>query len=90
MYAIITPVYGNEGSLPTLVEQLGNVIATLREHHNTPAKAVFVVDGSPDRSEAVLRELLPRCGYEAMLVTHARNFGSFAAIRTGLDRKSVV
>lgn len=84
MYAIIIPVYGNEGSLPALIEQLGDVIATLNERYGAPAKAVFVVDGSRDRSEAVLRELLPSCGYDAMLIVHARNFGSFAAIRTGL------
>ena len=45
---------------------------------------VFVVDGSPDRSEALLRDLLPDSDFPARLVLLARNFGSYAAIRAGL------
>ena len=43
------------------------------------------MDGSPDRSHAVLRERLPSCGFSAELVLLSRNFGSFAAIRMGLS-----
>ena len=47
-------------------------------------EAVLVVDGSPDRSEAILRAALPDAGFSSQLVILSRNFGSFAAIREGL------
>lgn len=53
-----------------------------------PLEVVFVVDGSPDRSGEVLTELLPLQPFASRLVFHSRNFGSFAAIRTGLARTS--
>jgi glycosyltransferase involved in cell wall biosynthesis len=47
-----------------------------------------VVDGSPDRSWLLLSELLPRSGLNARLILLSRNFGSFAAIRAGLESAS--
>jgi glycosyltransferase involved in cell wall biosynthesis len=47
-------------------------------------EAVFVVDGSPDRSYLVLKDLLADAAFPAELVCLSRNFGSFAAIRQGL------
>jgi polyisoprenyl-phosphate glycosyltransferase len=80
-YSVVIPVYGNEGTLaPTLqrMEQLAEDLPGQLE-------VVFVVDGSPDGSLAVLRELLvaPR-GLDAQLLAHSRNFGAFNAIRTGM------
>jgi glycosyltransferase involved in cell wall biosynthesis len=49
-----------------------------------PLEAVFVIDGSPDRSFELLAEALPGASFAAKLIAHSRNFGSFAAIRTGL------
>lgn len=49
-------------------------------------EAVFVVDGSPDRSYEILRRELPALALQSKLVLLSRNFGSFAAIRTGLAR----
>jgi glycosyltransferase involved in cell wall biosynthesis len=46
-------------------------------------KVVFVVDGSPDRSAEVLAIALPGATFASKLIVHSRNFGSFAAIRTG-------
>jgi polyisoprenyl-phosphate glycosyltransferase len=80
--SIVIPVYGNEETIPALLARLDAYAAEL-----APARmeAVFVVDGSPDRSGERLRELLPATGFHAQLVWHARNFGAFAAIRTGLE-----
>ncbi len=44
-----------------------------------------MVDGSPDRCHALLREQLPATGLRATLVLLTRNFGAFAAVRTGLQ-----
>jgi len=78
-YSVVVPVYGNEATLPALIDRL----KIMADGLDAPMEAVFVVDGSPDGSLLVLRKLLPMSGLLAQLVCHSRNFGSFAAIRTG-------
>jgi glycosyltransferase involved in cell wall biosynthesis len=46
---------------------------------------VFVVDGSPDNSFDILSEALQSFSLPAQLILHSRNFGSFAAIRSGMS-----
>ncbi len=84
MYSVVVPVYRNEGSIPSLLRRVADLVPAL----DGPLEVVLVVDGSPDRSLALLRELLPGQPFTSRLVAHARNFGSFAAIRTGLERAS--
>jgi len=79
-YSVVIPIYGNEESLPDLFEILSHLNTSL----NGLLEAVFVIDGSPDRSFERVREALPRFTFAAQLLVHSRNFGSFAAIRTGL------
>jgi glycosyltransferase involved in cell wall biosynthesis len=81
MYSLIVPVYRNQESLPDLLAALTAINATL----DGKLEAVFVVDGSPDRSYAVLREALPKSAFASQLLLLSRNFGSFAAIRCGLQ-----
>lgn len=79
-YSVVVPVYGNEATLGPLISRLAEVARRL----DAPMESVFVVDGSPDGSLMVLRRLLPDAPIPSQLVVHSRNFGSFAAIRTGL------
>jgi hypothetical protein len=44
---------------------------------------VFVIDGSPDNSYALLKRQLPGMPFPSQLVCLSRNFGAFAAIRAG-------
>lgn len=80
--SVVVPVYGNEGSIPALLERLAGISA----HVVGELEVVFVVDGSPDGSHRLLRQLLPSQSFGSRLVAHSRNFGSFAAIRTGMER----
>jgi polyisoprenyl-phosphate glycosyltransferase len=80
MYSLVIPVYRNEGSIPALLETLNGLSLAL----DAPLEVVFVVDGSPDSSFELLRNKLPQARFSSRLIAHARNFGSFAAIRTGL------
>ncbi len=80
--SVVVPVYGNEGSLPQLVQRL----AALGPQVEGGLEVVFVVDASPDRSGEILADLLPSQPFASQLVYHSRNFGSFAAIRSGLER----
>lgn len=79
MFSLVIPVYRNEGNIPPLLDALCG-LSTM----SSPLEVVFVVDGSPDRSFEVLRERLPAMPFSSKLVGHSRNFGAFAAIRTGL------
>ncbi|MHB8744556.1 MAG: glycosyltransferase family 2 protein [Sulfuricaulis sp.] len=81
MYSLIIPVYRNEASLPSLLDAVSRIARELAH----PFEAVFVVDGSPDDSYALLRTALPKAPFASQLIALSRNFGSFAAIRQGLQ-----
>jgi glycosyltransferase involved in cell wall biosynthesis len=80
MLSLVIPVYRNEENLPRLFTELEAFAAAFPD----PIEVVFVVDGSPDRSLAVLRERLPGWPVPSQLVELSRNFGSFAAIAAGM------
>lgn len=80
MNSLVIPVYKNEGSIPALVASVEEMARRL----DGELEVVFVVDGSPDQSYALLRECLPRAHFRSTLLALSRNFGSFAAIRIGL------
>lgn len=79
-FSIVIPVYKNEASIPRLID----VLTEINQKLNGELEAVFVVDGSPDRCYALLHDELSNMSFPAQLLAHSRNFGSFAAIRTGL------
>jgi glycosyltransferase involved in cell wall biosynthesis len=79
LFSVVVPVYGNAESLADVIKAL----EWLQDSIASSVEAVFVVDGSPDESAAILREMLPLSRVRSQLLCHARNFGSFAAIRTG-------
>lgn len=80
-FSLVIPVYKNEGSIPELLDVMGEMNREL----DGELEVVFVVDGSPDRCHALLQECLPQCPFASQLLLHSRNYGSFAAIRTGLQ-----
>jgi len=82
MYSIVIPVYKNEASIPNLLLTLHGIHKRL----NGPLEVVFVVDGSPDQSCQRLAAELPVVPFKAKLVALSRNFGSFSAIRIGLEK----
>ncbi|MBK8597316.1 MAG: glycosyltransferase family 2 protein [Holophagales bacterium] len=80
MLSLVIPVYRNEASLGELLEALRGV------HGSAPdLEVVFVVDGSPDRCAEILASSLPSQPFRSQLLVLSRNFGSFAAIRAGLE-----
>ena len=79
-FSLVIPVYKNLASLAPLLSAVQGLAAQLKG----VLEVVFVVDGSPDASAEWLQTHLPESGVRAQLLLHSRNFGSFAAIRTGL------
>jgi glycosyltransferase involved in cell wall biosynthesis len=78
--SIVVPVYKNEGSIEHLLKRINEVSTAV----TGSVEAVFVVDGSPDKSLETLRSSLPRDGFDAKVLLLSRNFGAFSAIRAGL------
>jgi glycosyltransferase involved in cell wall biosynthesis len=81
LLSLIIPVYRNEESLHDLLEAVAGLNTALEGKF----EAVFVVDGSPDRCYEILNKQLPEQPFQAKLALLSRNFGSFAAIRAGLE-----
>ena len=79
--SLVIPVYGNSDTIASLVEAVEHI----RDQVEGGLETIFVVDGSPDDSHERLREALVPGRLEARVVEHSRNFGSFAAIRTGMS-----
>lgn len=80
-YSLIIPVYKNQASIPRLIEAL----KSMDDELNGLMEVVFVVDGSPDQSYTILRDEIEKLNFPAQLLAHSRNFGSFPAIRSGLE-----
>jgi polyisoprenyl-phosphate glycosyltransferase len=78
--SLVVPVYLNANSIVPLVQAIEEIAL----HVNGDLETIFVIDGSPDDSRDLLLEALALSRLRAQIVDHSRNFGSFAAIRTGL------
>jgi len=79
--SLIVPIYKNEANLDDLLAEVGK----LSQRLGGPLEAVFVVDGSPDRCQDILRRRLPSAPFPSRLVCLSRNFGAFSAIAAGLE-----
>lgn len=79
--SLVIPVYGNRETIEPLVD----AVEGIRERVPGGLEVIFVVDGSPDDSRERLVEALDDRPLAAKVVEHSRNFGSFAAIRTGMS-----
>lgn len=80
-HSIVIPVYKNYESIPDLM-------ACCRDFHtklNGQIEFVFVVDGSPDQSFALLESTLKKENLKSRLVLLSRDFGAFNAIKKGLE-----
>jgi glycosyltransferase involved in cell wall biosynthesis len=81
LLTLVIPVYRNEGSIPALLA----AVSQLNQNMDNDLEVVFVVDGSPDRCYDLLRTALPDQSFRSQLILLSKNFGSFMAIRTGLQ-----
>lgn len=79
-FSLVIPVYKNEESIPALIDTMSDMAIAL----DRSLELVFVVDGSPDLSYALLCDRLAQVSFPAKVVSLSRNFGAFAAVREGL------
>lgn len=81
MLTLVVPVYLNEKNLSDLL----CAVTDLNTKLDGALEVVFVVDGSPDRCYEILHDALPGQSFKSKIVLLSTNFGSFIAIRTGLQ-----
>jgi undecaprenyl-phosphate 4-deoxy-4-formamido-L-arabinose transferase len=77
---VVVPVYNEEASLEPLYERLGRVLDGL----GRPYEAIFIDDGSQDRSLEILRRLQTR-DERVRVIQFNRNYGQHAAVFAGFD-----
>lgn len=85
IFSIVIPVYRNAESIPDLIDALTEISVQIAKKFQYAIEVVFVVDGCPDKSYSLLEKALPSVPFASQLLLHSRNFGSFAAIRSGLQ-----
>lgn len=81
LVTLVIPVYRNAECIPSLIL----AVEELHNHFNGELETIFVVDGSPDNSFELLHEALPQQKFCSKLIALSKNFGSFSAIRVGLQ-----
>lgn len=81
MISVVVPVYKNAETIPALMDALAELDRSL----SGALEVVFVVDGSPDDSYLQLQAALAKQPFRSQLLLLSRNFGSFSAIRAGLE-----
>jgi len=79
--SIIVPVYNEQDNIKPLYKQIIKAITPLE----IDWELVMVDDGSQDKSQAVLKELVKDDPEHVSLVFLRRNFGQTAAIAAGID-----
>lgn len=82
MKSIIIPIYKNEKSIPRLLKVLDDINKEIKDD----LEVVFVIDGSPDNSLTILKNNLYYLSFSTKIITHSKNFGAIAAVRTGLSQ----
>lgn len=79
--SLIIPVYNEQDNLPLLFEAIDQTMNTLGKTW----EAIFVDDGSRDKSLSILEEYARKDSEHIRVISFRRNFGQTAAIAAGLD-----
>lgn len=80
-YSLVIPVFKSEANLTDLFNSLDELSLLLKQN----LEVVFVVDGSPDNCLAILLDQARNFTYPVQIIELSRNFGSFQAIRVGVE-----
>jgi dolichol-phosphate mannosyltransferase len=78
--SVIVACYKDSEAIPILYRRLTDCFAGL----NIEYEIIFVNDGSPDNTEAIVLEI-SKSDHRVLGINHSRNFGSQAAFRSGME-----
>jgi undecaprenyl-phosphate 4-deoxy-4-formamido-L-arabinose transferase len=82
--SIVIPVWNEEANLPALYQRLAPVLDAIEGQRGGGVEAIFVDDGSADRSLPILRDLAARDG-RVKVISFNRNYGQHAAVMAGFE-----
>ncbi|MCL4273833.1 MAG: glycosyltransferase family 2 protein [Anaerolineales bacterium] len=82
--SLVVPVFNEQDNLPLLFDAIYKTMGTLGRSW----EAIFVDDGSRDKSLSILKEYAEKDPEHIRVVSFRRNFGQTAAIAAGLDYSS--
>ena len=82
---IVVPVYNNENTLRDLLGDLENLRLRLEADENIIVRAIFVLDGTPDNSEATLLSLTD-IEVIGEIYRLEKNVGALEAVRFGVTQ----
>jgi glycosyltransferase involved in cell wall biosynthesis len=85
IFSVVVPVYRNAESITDLIVALSELAIQVTRDFDYAIEVVFVVDGCPDNCYNLLSQALLVAPFSSQLLLHSRNFGSFSAIRSGLQ-----
>lgn len=80
LFSLVVPTYGVEAWIGTFLESLRRQVGGLGD-----TEVIFVVDGSPDRSEELIRQWIAEHDVTTARVIVKENGGLSSARNTGLD-----
>ena len=85
--SIVVPCYNEEASLPLFLNELAQVVRSMRAAKPLEFEVVLVDDGSSDSTLAIMKEQANVCcnDYCIKWVSFSRNFGKEAALYAGLE-----
>jgi polyisoprenyl-phosphate glycosyltransferase len=81
--SLVFPIFNEESVIPTLFERLDSVVAELTQNGDR-LEAIFVNDGSRDKSLLMLKELSQTRDWVRVL-SFSRNFGHQIAVTAGMQ-----
>jgi polyisoprenyl-phosphate glycosyltransferase len=81
VFSLIVPIFRSAENIADLILAINAFVSKIP----VKCEVIFVDDGSPDKSGQLLLEAQGYISCSTKIVFHSRNFGSFTAIRTGLE-----
>src|SRR3989344_477322 len=79
LISVVIICYRDEGNIPEMHRRLTKVLSQINY------EIIFVNDGSPDNSEAILREIAAKDN-KVTVIIQARNFGAQNAFTAGMEQ----
>ncbi len=82
--SIVVPIYNNETSIPSLIDELNSICAKFK----FSVEVVFIIDGSSDGSVAIIQKKADQIVFPHTVIELSKNYGAFSAIKCGIENSN--
>ena len=84
-FSLIIPLFRTGDFISDLVPHVKSILERIEEKWGLNTEVIFVDDACPENSYERLLKELDNQDFRSQLLRHSRNFGSFAAIMSGME-----